>query len=63
MPAEQTLTRPPHDGFGVAVGDVQERDLGVRGQPGAGLGNRGLPGVLDDPHERVHCSSDLQTQP
>ena len=28
-----------------------------------GLGDRGLPGVLDDPDERAHVGSDLESEP
>ena len=47
------------DGFGLGAGHVQQRDVGVGGQEGGGLGDGGLPGVFDDPDERAHLSSDL----
>ena len=42
------------DGFGLGARNVQQRDLGVAGQQRVGLGDGGLPGVLDDPDERAH---------
>ena len=45
---------PPATRLDVAGRDVQQRDLGVGGQQRGGLGDRGLPRVLDDPDQRAH---------
>ena len=52
---EQPLARARRERLDVLGRDVQQRDLGVGGQEGGGLGDRRLPGVLDDPDERAHA--------
>jgi len=59
--AQQAATGDPGDGFGLGTRHVQQRDLRVAGQDRRRLGDGGLPGVIDDPDERAHHNSDLQT--
>ena len=54
---EEPVARAAGHGLGVRAGDVEQRDLRVRGQQVRGLVDRGLPGVLDDPDERAHGQS------
>ncbi len=52
--AQQRAARRLHDALGLRIGNVQQRDLGARGQVRGGRRDGGLPAVLDDPDERAH---------